>query len=230
MKVDLDGNLPINRYYVQMLCMIYFPGVKFSEENGGDDGLFLDVNVRKEGETVRARCTLTALEKTESAEKEAKIGGDITEDRAVKLAIGAAMLAVGDALLSYRPSWGMLIGVRPSKVAMEKLLEGNSKTRTRKILTSEFFVTPKKAALATDVALNERAIIGTPDKRDCSIYVPVALRVLFVCLIYVKEAAFPYSRISCPRLPRHRKDVRDDGKTRNERKNRLYRRRNAVRS
>lgn len=173
MKVDLDGNLPINRYYVQMLCMIYFPGVKFSEENGGDDGLFLDVNVRKEGETVRARCTLTALEKTESAEKEAKIGGDITEDRAVKLAIGAAMLAVGDALLSYRPSWGMLIGVRPSKVAMEKLLEGNSKTRTRKILTSEFFVTPKKAALATDVALNERAIIGTPDKRDCSIYVSV---------------------------------------------------------
>ncbi|MBE6538477.1 MAG: hypothetical protein E7671_03320, partial [Ruminococcaceae bacterium] len=174
MKLFLDGNVPINRYYVQMLCMIYFPGVKFSEsENSDDDGLVLAVRADRIEDTVRAECTLSVLDKLGSAVKEKNIGGGITEDRAVKLAIGATMLAVGEEILSYRPSWGMLIGVRPSKVAMEKLLEGNSKTKVRNILRSEFFVTGKKAALATDVAIAERQIIGTPDIKDCSVYISI---------------------------------------------------------
>lgn len=174
MKLFLEGNIPINRYYVQMLCMIYFPGVKFSEsEEAEDDGLQLSVNVQRAEEIVTAKCTLRALGKEGSAEKERAVGDGITEDRATKLAIGAAMLAIGEEVLSYRPSWGMLIGVRPSKVAMEKLLEGNSKTKVRKILRNDFSVTVKKAALATDVALAERAIIGNPDKKDCSVYVSI---------------------------------------------------------
>ena len=174
MKLFLNGNIPINRYYVQMLCMIYFPGVKFSEsENAEDDGLCLTVNVKREEDTVKAECTLFAMGKEGSAVKEKNVEDGVTEDRATKLAIGAAMLAIGEELLSYRPSWGMLIGVRPSKVAMERLLEGNSKTKVRKMLRNDYFVTVKKAALATDVALAERAIIGSPDKKDCSIYVSI---------------------------------------------------------
>ena len=174
MKLFLDGNIPINRYYVQMLCMIYFPGVKFSESPASeDDGLQLMLNVQRNEDIVRADCTLKVLGKEANTVKEKSVGDGITEDKATKLAIGAAMLALGEELLSYRPSWGMLIGVRPSKVAMEKLLEGNSATKVRKILNSEYFVTLKKAALATDVAKAERAIIGKPDKKDCSIYVSI---------------------------------------------------------
>ena len=174
MKVILNGNVPINRYYVQMLCMIYFPGVKFSEsEDAEDDGLRLSVDVQRIDDVIKAQCTLTALGKEGSAEREKEISDGITEDKAIKLAIGAAMLALGEELLSYRPSWGMLIGVRPSKVAMEKLLEGNSKTKVRKILRNDYFVTVKKAALATDVALAEKAIIGNPDKKDCSVYISI---------------------------------------------------------
>ncbi len=173
MKIFLDGNIPINRYYVQMLCMIYFPGVKFSESaDSEDDGLSLSVNVYKNGDIIKAKCTLRAFEKEGSAEKE-RSTSEYTEDRATKLAIGAAMLSIGEELLSYKPSWGMLIGVRPSKVAMEKLLEGNSKTKVRNILKNDYFVSLKKAALATDVAIAERAIIGTPDKKDCSIYISI---------------------------------------------------------
>ena len=174
MKIFLDGNIPINRYYVQMLCMIYFPGIKFSESDDAEsDGLTLYVTANREEDTVRADCRLIFGEKQGSASRESKVENGRTEDRATKIAIGAAMMALGEEILSYRPSWGMLIGVRPSKVAMERLLEGNSKTKVRKILTSEYFVTPKKAALATDVALAERAILGTPDKKDCSIYISI---------------------------------------------------------
>lgn len=174
MKLFLEGNIPINRYYVQMLCMIYFPGVKFAEnENAEEDGLALSVYANREGDTVKAECTLVAMDKKGSAVKEKTVGEGVSEDKATKLAIGSAMLTIGEELLSYKPSWGMLIGVRPSKVAMEKLLEGNSKTKVRKILRNDYSVTVKKAALATDVAIAERAIIGNPDKKDCSVYVSI---------------------------------------------------------
>ena len=124
MKLFLEGNIPINRYYVQMLCMIYFPGVKFAEnENAEDDGLALSVYANREGDTVKAECTLVTMDKKGSAVKEKTVGEGVSEDKATKLAIGGAMLTIGEELLSYKPSWGMLIGVRPSKVAMEKLLE-----------------------------------------------------------------------------------------------------------
>ncbi|MBR3967291.1 MAG: coproporphyrinogen dehydrogenase HemZ [Clostridia bacterium] len=174
MKLILSGEVPINRYYVQMLCMIYFPGVKFSEnENAEDDGLALSVSVFRKENAIEAECTLSAMGKEGSAKREREISEGMTLDRATKLAIGAAMLAVGEEMLSYKPSWGMLIGVRPSKVAMERLLEGNSKTKVRKMLRNDYFVTVKKAALATDVALAEREIIGNPDKKDCSVYISI---------------------------------------------------------
>jgi oxygen-independent coproporphyrinogen-3 oxidase len=56
---------------------------------------------------------------------------------------------------------------------MEMLLNGNSKAKVRKILNNDYFVIPKKAALATDIARREQKIMGTPDIRDCSIYISI---------------------------------------------------------
>ncbi len=174
MKLTLGGNLPINRYYVQMLCMIYFPGAKFSEtECFTSDTPWLDVVVNGDDNIVKAICTLTFGEKKATAEKDFEVGGRITRDRAIKLAIGGAMYACGEEVLEYRPSWGILTGVRPSKVATEFLLEGNSKTKVRKILATDYCVLPKKAVLATNIARTEQKIIGTPQKRDCSVYISI---------------------------------------------------------
>ncbi len=67
----------------------------------------------------------------------------------------------------------MLTGVRPSKVATELLQRGMSKTRVKKELARDYFVIPKKASLATEVAVNEARLIGTPGKRDCSVYISI---------------------------------------------------------
>ncbi|MBR7181463.1 MAG: coproporphyrinogen dehydrogenase HemZ, partial [Clostridia bacterium] len=99
--------------------------------------------------------------------------GEHTLDRARKIAVGYAVLEAAGEMVHYRPSWGMLTGVRPSKIATELLLQGMSKTRVRRTLTSDYMVTPKKAALATDVALREMDIIGTPEPRDCSVYISI---------------------------------------------------------
>ena len=172
MKVHISGN--VNQYYVQMLCMIFFPGEHFSEsEEEREDAPSLELTLTEEEGGVRAFVKLSNDGKSAECERFGEYKEGVTLDRLKKITIGEAIIKAGGELLGYRPSWGMLIGVRPSKVATEMLQGGMPKTRVKKTLSSEYFVIPKKAALATDVALNEAKIIGTPDKKDCSVYISV---------------------------------------------------------
>ncbi len=172
MKLILNGK--INIYYIQTLCMIFFPGEKFGEaEQLLEDTpqLVLDLVERDGG--LEATATVTVGDKSETATHRALYSDRCTADKTAKLACGAAVVSACGSLLGYRPSWGMLTGVRPSKVATELLQEGMSKTKVKKLLASEYMVIPKKAALATDVAINEQRIIGTPGRRDCSLYISI---------------------------------------------------------
>jgi len=172
MKVIVDGD--INKYYVQMLCMIFFPGAKFGEdEEENPEVPTLEVKVVKEPNGVYANAELRHLGRICTSKKyqECPNGADI--DKKTKFAVGAAVLAAAGELTGYRPSWGMLTGVRPSKVATDLLNSGVSKTRVKKIMTGDYLAIPKKAALALDVALNERRIIGVPDQKDCSVYISI---------------------------------------------------------
>lgn len=172
MKLHISGN--VNLYYVQMLCMIFFPGERFSgDEEKRDDAPELDLCLTQEENGVRVKVKLSHEGACSECERFGEYKEGITLDRLKKVTIGEAMIKAGGELLGYRPSWGMLIGVRPSKVATEMLRSGMPKTRVKKALASDYFVIPKKAALATEVALNEAKIIGTPDKKDCSIYISV---------------------------------------------------------
>ena len=174
MKITLDS--PVNKYYVQTLSMIFFPGEKFGEKDEGrDDPDEPCLSVRSEerkcevwahaeidwkGERVEADYT---AEKTETR----------TAERTLKLAVGGAVLTALGQRIGYRPAWGMMIGVRPSKVASEMLNAGMSKTRVKKTLNTDYLVIPKKAALATDIALTEKRIVGKSSPKDCSIYISI---------------------------------------------------------
>lgn len=172
MKLTVKGD--INAFYVQTLCMIFFPGEKFVENQIiTEDTPVMEVSVTNSDVGSYATATLTFKGKTVSAEKTVEFSPERTKQRTAKIAAGNVVLAVGSEILGYRPSWGMLTGVRPSKVAMEMLLNNNSKAKVRKILNSDYFVIPKKAALATDIARREQKIIGNPDIRDCSIYISI---------------------------------------------------------
>ena len=172
MKIVLDS--PINKYYVQTLGMIFFPGEHFGEqEEGEEDQPQLYVKTTEEADGIRAFARVVADGAEKSAEYFAEFHPDRTGERTLKLAIGGAVISAASELMGYRPAWGMLIGVRPSKVASEMLDVGMSKTRVKKLLTSDYLVIPKKAALATDIALNERRIVGAPAPRDCSVYISI---------------------------------------------------------
>ena len=172
MRLILDGK--INIYYVQTLCMIFFPGAKFgAAEQNDPNAPELKLTLTEQENGMEATATVTLDGKSETATKFWEFSEHHTAEKTAKLVCGAAVISACGTLLGYRPSWGMLTGVRPSKVATELLQKGCSKTKVKKILSSEYCVIPKKASLATDVALLEQKMIGTPDKRDCSVYIAI---------------------------------------------------------
>ncbi len=171
MLIEINGD--INRYYVQTLCMIYYPGAKFTDSTEDDGTPHLNVSVVHKDGYCKATAVATKGDNTYTAVKESEYTDYHTPDRAAKIAVGEVVATVLGEIVSYKPSWGILTGVRPSKVATEYLNMGMSKTRVKKLLNSDYLVIPKKASLATEVALTEKKIIGVPDKKDCSVYISI---------------------------------------------------------
>ena len=172
MKVIIDG--AINVYYVQTLCMIYFPGTKFSEdEEITPETPILHLKLNESDEAVTAEATLQLGDRTVTASHTTPFVPERTAERTRKLAVGGAVTKACGDMLDYNPSWGMLTGVRPSKVATQLLNHGIPRDEVERQLAGEYFVIPKKAALATEVACNEKKIIGTPGKKDCSVYISI---------------------------------------------------------
>lgn len=174
MKLYIEG--PVNKYYIQTLCMIFFPGSKFADDEviGNDTPqLWLSLERAADDTGVDVSARLLYREREASAQRHYDYRPDYTRERVEKIALGDAITCVGGEVRGYRPAWGMLTGVRPSKVASELLRRGQSKTRVKKELNKEYFVIPKKAALATDVAINEARLIGVPSKKDCSVYISI---------------------------------------------------------
>ena len=173
MKVTVcNENRDVNRYYVQTLCMIFFPGEKFSDTDD-ESPISITVGFDETEEAAKAWAELRAGDKFFRKETSTDFNPDRSHKRTLKIAVGGAVLGVCNEYCGYRSSWGMLTGVRPSKVASELLMKGYSKTRAKKTLVSDYRLFYKKAELAVDVAAAEKRIIGTPHYKDCSLYVSI---------------------------------------------------------
>ncbi len=172
MKLFIDGE--INRYYVQTLCMIFFPGAKFSEDEELTDATdVLRLTVRKESDGIYAHATFVSGGRSESGECFEALSTDRSTERSRKLACGIAIFKAGKALFGCTPPWGILTGVRPAKMAAELMTSGGELLTVKDTLCKEYLVNPKKAALLCDIAVNEERIISSLPERSCSLYVSI---------------------------------------------------------
>ena len=70
--------------------------------------------------------------------------------------------------------WGELIGIRPTKIAMSRLREGDSVDEAALYMEKEHLVSPQKAALAAEIAERERRILsGIHYENGFSLYVGI---------------------------------------------------------
>lgn len=172
MILKINGD--INRYYVQTLCMIFFPGATFGENEQPGDGVpEVTVNIFPSDEAVRASVIIKLNDTMSSASSTVWLTEEITIATHASLAVGRALFAAGKELLGHIPPWGILTGVRPAKVAGSLIASGRGILKTKKILRDEYLLNPQKAALATAVANTERKITKKMPPNTCSLYVSI---------------------------------------------------------
>lgn len=69
--------------------------------------------------------------------------------------------------------WGILIGIRPSKIALKLLKEGNTEEEVVKIFKERYLAHEDKAKLCIDVAKAEERIVNK-DKNNIAVYIGMA--------------------------------------------------------
>ena len=171
MKLTVNG--PINEYYVQTLCLLFFPGSKFSKTDSSENDPEADVSISVNDNGAAATITLKANGKTVEKEHTEPKNEKWDERALCRVACGKAFFAAGKALLGITPEWGILTGVRPAKLALRGLNNGETKAEVKNRLTKEYFVSPKKASLVTDIAYVENKIISKLEKKTCSVYISI---------------------------------------------------------
>ena len=174
MILKINGD--INKYYVQTLCMVFFPGATFGEgEMPGEDVPEVSVDVyRDEDNTcVSAFASIKLNDKLCEATESVPLCEAITFATHEAIAVGRAIFAAGKELLGHTPPWGILTGVRPAKVANSIMRAGNGVLKAKKVLRDEYFLNPQKAALAVSVASAENRIMKKTGKDTCSLYISI---------------------------------------------------------
>ena len=172
MILRIDGDL--KPYYAQTLCMIFFPGVKFPENEvpapGVPEAYF---HVTCEGDMARAQVRVSLGDKTETREGECFAEAEIDLAKARQIAAGAAFYEAASALTGYRPPWGILTGVRPAKIASELIRFGYTPASAAKRISGKYLTVPNKAELAVTVSQAEDRLIRPELRRTCSVYIGI---------------------------------------------------------
>ncbi len=175
MILHINGD--INKYYVQTLCLVFFPGSTFGEDELSREGVpEVTVTVDEDNANnreVNAHVAIKLNDKVCEASETVSLDEPITIATHAAIAVGRAMFAAGKELLDHIPPWGILTGVRPAKIACTLLKENRGVLKTKKILRDEYFLNPQKAALAVSVASSELKLLKKMPQNSCSIYVSI---------------------------------------------------------
>ncbi len=152
--------------------MIFYHGVKFPESGEDTDGLELTLDVLEKDGRFTCSAVLKDGEREAAYVSSAEPENGETPDRACKIAIGQAVYRVGAMLTDRDAGYGILTGIRPSKVAAE-IIDAVGVENAKRILIERYLMSPQKAELCCAVAENESAILRLTDDSKCSIYISI---------------------------------------------------------
>ena len=153
MDIKIKLNNLKYRYDVYQMFNIYFPLDEIKFEDNGE--YFVEVLE----EEIRFSY--------KNYSKSTKIGEKIKED--IKRLVFISLKE----LTNEEYPWGILVGIRPSKIALKYLEEGKSEDEIIKIFEEKHLASREKAQLCIDVARAEEKFVNK-DEKKVSIYIGMA--------------------------------------------------------
>lgn len=171
MKLNLRGD--VSRFYAETLCLLFYPGSKFSESDK-DDGISVSVDFDESGETHFARVEISDGGATYKGSASLLKSEPVSRPSMIKkIVLGKAFLEAGKAATGIVPPWGILTGVRPSKLALWELEAGRSADDVVDIFARDYGTTRDKASLAAKVAKAENDLLSKDYSGKSSLYIAI---------------------------------------------------------
>lgn len=176
MKLIITGNAAneLNSTYCRNLCLIFFPGAKFPENQELTEKVpAVKLNIDEIGGNIECKAEIINNGNVYTGAGSVRTADYVSRVRAMKTASGEAMLEAGGKMLGKLPPWGIMTGVRPAKLGRELRARGYHGEDFIRQVIKEFHVSPQKAALLETVtAVEERAaVLAQPD--TCSLYISI---------------------------------------------------------
>lgn len=160
-------------YECENLCRVYYPNekIEIKYDGSGDDPLTVETRLFPEDGGARVEVITSINGSVRSAGDEVKAPEDELRDKC-ELRIAQLMFELLSAETGYTPPWGVLTGVRPSKL-MLRLTAQLGEQGAMDYFTKGLLVSPEKARLAATVAKAEEQIVASSRPNSFSLYVSI---------------------------------------------------------
>lgn len=147
-------------YDMKNICTVFFPYEKITEN--GESDIIIVTEISDNQMIVDAKVYEKTLKKVHT----------FKQDEDMACAMSVLLYSVLSELLSIRPPWGILFGVRPAKL-MHRFTEQYGEEGARRYFIENFLATPQKTDLAIEVMKHENKSIELSSKNSFSLYVSI---------------------------------------------------------
>ena len=159
-------------YEAENLCRVFYPFEKISvvRDSTGEDDLTVVTKLEK-GEESFIITVSADIKGNDNISREQSADLSADED-SLELKMMKMLFSVLSEVTGYTPKWGILTGVRPSKL-MTSLKESMGGEEAKKYFTDTLLVKIDKAELAYNVACAEKRIIDLSKPESFSLYISI---------------------------------------------------------
>ncbi|MFC4076868.1 coproporphyrinogen III oxidase [Salinithrix halophila] len=163
-KIQVSGVDPAFHRDIELISGLFFPKIKVSiEPHQAEATVHFTV---QEGERVGVRVTLTDPERDQTwhaTHEDALYREGVPSQRRkqVKRAVNHALLQVLEKATGVRQPWGILTGVRPTKLLHGMLLEDVPLVEAKRVLERDYSLMPYKIDLLEEIIRRQK--IALPD-------------------------------------------------------------------
>lgn len=171
MELILKGHA--HQYEVENLCRVFRPDCKLPlRQEPPAEGDYVLTQAKEEGDITRlfARVRVGDRE-AEEADQMETASPDFEKESEYRICV--CLFRAFIALTGYRPKWGILTGVRPTKLMRRLLAELGSEKQALDYFTGRLFVEPEKASLCLATAKSEGEILAKSASDSFSLYISI---------------------------------------------------------
>lgn len=159
-------------YEMENLCRVFFPYHKIQVSNHNvDDDIVVYTGIQNRDGYAELTVCVTLADNKQSASGRVSTDMPGFEDECERM-LAVLLYGILSQMLSYRPAWGILTGVRPIKL-IRRLTQAEGEQSASAYFTDKLLVSREKTELSVVTMKHEQKILSLSSPESFSLYISI---------------------------------------------------------